>query len=371
MFQSFWMGGYESSYHINCFGQRIDMQAVVQHDRFAREDYRLLKEFGISSARDGIRWHQVDRGGSYDFSSFAPMLQAAREEGVQVIWDLCHYGWPDDVDLLSAAFVDRFARYSRAVARFIADSGDEVPFYTPVNEISFLCYAIDQKLIYPFISGRAGEIKRQFVRAAIAAVEAVREVDPRARIVLGDPIVHVIAPKDRPDLRETAAAYRKAQFEAWDMISGRLHSDLGGSPKYLDIIGLNYYHANQFEYPDLRLRWEDEPRDPRMLPLSTLLEEVYLRYKTPFFIGETSHFGVGRAKWIGEVAAEVHKARLSGVPIEGICLYPIVDRPDWQNYEHWHNCGLWDVSRNGDGSLHRVVNREYAAELRRAQAIVR
>ena len=47
--------------------------------------------------------------GSYDFSSFAPMLQAAREEGTQIIWDLCHYGWPVDVSLFSAAFVDRFA----------------------------------------------------------------------------------------------------------------------------------------------------------------------------------------------------------------------------------------------------------------------
>jgi beta-glucosidase/6-phospho-beta-glucosidase/beta-galactosidase len=364
------MGGYESSYHINRFGQRIDMQAVVQHDRFAREDYRLLKEFGISSARDAIRWHLVDRGGAYDFSSFAPMLQAARDEGVQIIWDLCHYGWPDDVDQPSAAFDDRYARYSRAVARFIADSGEEIPFYTPVNEISYLAFAIGCKVIYPFVSGRDDEVKRQFVRAAIAAVDAVRDVDPRARLVLGDPIVHVIAPKDRPDLREIAATYREVQFQAWDMISGRLHPDLGGSPKYLDIIGLNYYHANQFEFPSQRLRWEDEPRDPRMLPLSTLLEEVYVRYKKPLFVGETSHFGAGRAKWIAEVAAEVRQARLSGVPIEGICLYPIVDRPDWENYEHWHNCGLWDMQRNGDGSLQRLVNAEYAAELRRVQAIV-
>jgi len=364
------MGGYESSYHINCFGERIDMQAVVQHDRFARDDYRRLKEFGIASARDGIRWHLVDRSGFYDFSSFAPMLQAARDECVQIVWDLCHYGWPDDVHLLSAAFVDRFARYSRAIARFIADSGDEVPFYTPINEICFLTYAISKKLIYPFISGQAAEIKRQFVRALIAAVDEVRAVDPRARIVIGDPLLHVIAPKDRPDLAETAAIYREGQFEVWDMVCGRLHPDLGGSPKYLDIIGMNYYHANQFEYPESRLRWEDDPRDPRMLPLSTLLEEVYRRYKRPLFIGETSHFGVGRAKWIGEVAAEVRQARLMGVPIEGICLYPIIDRPDWENCEHWHNCGVWDIQRNGDGSLHRIVNPEYAAELLRVQRIV-
>src|SRR6266446_5507324 len=82
LFQSFWMGGFESSYHINRHGLRVDMQAVTQHD---------------------IRGRLVDRGGSYDFSSFAPMLEAARGEGAQIIWDLCHYGWPEDVSLFSAA----------------------------------------------------------------------------------------------------------------------------------------------------------------------------------------------------------------------------------------------------------------------------
>src|SRR5436309_10369906 len=79
LFQSFWMGGFEASYHINRSGLRVDMQAVTQHDVLAREDYRQLKEFGVSTARDGIRWNLIDRAGSYDFTSFAPMLQAARE----------------------------------------------------------------------------------------------------------------------------------------------------------------------------------------------------------------------------------------------------------------------------------------------------
>src|SRR4051794_130604 len=102
-----------------------------------------------------------------------------------------------------------------------------------------------------------------------------------------------------------------------------------------------------------------------MLPLSVLLEEVYLRYHTPLFVGETSHFGVGRAKWIAEVADEVCKARSFGIPVEGICLYPVVDRPDWEDYDHWHNCGLWDLRRRADGALERIINPEYAVELRR------
>ena len=31
------------------------------------------------------------------------------------------------------------------------------------------------------------------------------------------------------------------------------------------------------------------------------------------------------------------------MPIDGVCLYPIIDRPDWENPMHWHKSGLWDV----------------------------
>ena len=364
------MGGFESSCHVNRHGRRVDMQAVTQHDARACEDYRMIREFGLATARDAVRWHLVDRGGDYDFSSFIPMLRAARAEGVQVIWDLCHYGWPVDVSLLSAAFVDRFARYSRAVARVIAEESDEVPFYTPINEISFLTHAIGQKWIYPFVTGRDEEIKRQFIRALIASIDAVRGVDRRARIVAGDPIVHVIPPSGRPELAGIAAAYREAQFAACDMAAGRLAPELGGSPEYLDIVGVNYYHANQFEFPDVRLRWEDSPRDPRMLPFRSLLEEIWLRYRRPVFVGETSHFGAGRAKWIAEVAQEVLHARCSGVPVEGICIYPVIDRPDWEDSSHWHHAGVWDMRLQPDGSILREVNSEYAAELRRLQQIL-
>jgi beta-glucosidase/6-phospho-beta-glucosidase/beta-galactosidase len=370
LFQSFWMAGYECSCHIGRSGRRVDMISVTQHDVQVRQDYNLLRGFGIRSVRDGVRWHLIDSGGCYKFSSFIPMFQAAEEHGIQVIWDLCHYGWPDDVDVLSAAFVDRFARFSRAVARFIADSSGAVPFFTPVNEMSFLSYAIGNKFIYPFVSGRDIEFKRQFARASIAAVDAVRSVDPRARIVFGDPIVHVVPPRNRPELRSVAAAYREAQFQAWDMVGGRLYPELGGDPKYLDIVGVNYYHSNQWEQGGGRMRWEDTPRDSRMLPFSSLLEEIYLRYRRPLFVAETSHYGVGRARWVREIAAEVQSARCKGVPIEGVCLYPIIDRPDWHNYNHWHHCGLWDMHSNGDGSLTRVLNHTYAQELRRVQAIV-
>jgi len=369
LFRSFWLGGFESACQINRAGRRLDMIDVTQHDRQAADDYRRLREVGIRAARDGVRWPLIERGGRFDFSSLAPMVAAARAQGIQVIWNICHYGWPDDLDVFAPAFVDRFARFCGAIARFMAEQSEEVPLYTPINEISFLAWAAgDVGYIHPCRRDRGPELKRQLVRAAVAGIEAIWAVDPRARITHVDPVIHVVAPRGRPDLGRASLAQRAGQFEAWDMLAGRRAPELGGNPRYLDIMGLNYYHANQWEHPDVRLRWEDDPRDDRWVPLHRLLAEIYERYRRPLFLAETSHFGAGRARWIAEIGAEIAAALRAGVPIEGICIYPILDRPDWDNLDHWHNSGLWDLIPGADGHLRRVLNPEYAAELRRTQA---
>ena len=53
--------------------------------------------------------------------------------------------------------------------------------------------------------------------------------------------------------------------------------------------------------------------------------------------------------------------------MEGVCIYPIIDRPDWEDPNHWHNSGLWDLRVNGADRLERVLCEPYADELRLAQ----
>ena len=140
------------------------------------------------------------------------MFKAAQRQRMQVIWDLCHYGWPDDLDIFAPAFVDRFAKFSKAVARHIKEQSDEVPFYTPMNEISFFCWAAGEVgWFHPFGKKRGVELKHQLVRATIAAIEAVRDVDPRARIVSVEPLIHVVPPKGKPDRNGEAGAYSNSQ----------------------------------------------------------------------------------------------------------------------------------------------------------------
>ena len=373
LFRSFWQAGYEGADHINRLGQALDMNRVTRHDIHVKADYALLDQFGVRTVRESIGWRLVDTDHGYDFSSVEPRARAAQELGLQVIWTLNHYGWPAGVDVLSPAFVERFARYCEAMVRYLAPYTDGVPFYSPINEISFLAFAVcDAGMINPQASippARGYEFKQQLVRAAIAACDAIWEVEPHARIMQCDPVVHVIAASTHPELVPEAAAVRAYQFQAWDMLGGLAEPQLGGSPKYLDIIGVNYYHSNQWEHPtDERLHWH--LGDKRRVPFHQLLEEMYARYQRPLYVAETSHVGVGRGKWITEVTEQAIIALERGVPLEGICLYPILDRPGWDDLDHWHNSGLWDFMSDPSDELMRVLDQPYAEALRRAQRLL-
>lgn len=371
LFRSFWLGGFECSTHINREGKRLDMTASLQHDVFCAADYRRLKSVGILAARDGLRWHLIDRGSRFDWSSWIPMLEAARDEKMQVIWDLFHYGWPDDLDILSPRFVQRFARFSAEAARIHREHSDLPGLYSPVNEISFFAWAASRDFIFPFAHGYDLELKRQLVRAAIASIQAIRAVDPSARFIAPEPLIHNVPPLAEPWNAGPALAQRNSQFEAWDMIAGRISPELGGSENYLDIIGLNFYAANQWEVPGGRkLHWDAGSDDPRWLPLHFLLTEIYERYKRPFFLAETSHYGIGRAPWLREVSGEIAKALRSGIPVGGACLYPITDRFDWDDCTHWHHCGLWDFEKDEHGDYRRVLNVPYAKALADARKLI-
>src|SRR4051794_22327399 len=110
----FW-GGFEcSEQRLEC-GRRLDLVESTRHEEFAAADYERLRAVGISVCREGVGWTRSERSrGLYDFTSAAVRLQAARRQGVHLVWDLLHFGWPEDVDIYSAAFPQRFARYARA-----------------------------------------------------------------------------------------------------------------------------------------------------------------------------------------------------------------------------------------------------------------
>ena len=360
--QSFILGGFECSTHRRFDGRRLDMIEATAHDRFALEDYRRLSQLGIGAARDGLRWHLVETTpGRYDFSSVEKQLKAAESTGVRVIWDLFHYGYPDDVDIFSEQFPERFAAYATAFAVYHRRITGRAPAVVPVNEISFYSWiAGEEGKFHPYTVDRGNELKLQLVRSAITGIKAMRSIEPDTFIMSSEPAVNVISRPEEPWFAEEAENYRRSQYQAIDMLTGLLDPHLGGEPSLIDMIGINYYPHNQWFFPDREMV---PMEDPLYRPLSDILAEIYERYDTPLLISETGTEDERRTPWFRYVVEESLRAIRAGVDVRGICLYPVVNHPGWVDERHCHN-GLWDYAdERGDRSIFEPLEREVRSSL--------
>jgi beta-glucosidase/6-phospho-beta-glucosidase/beta-galactosidase len=365
MFKSFFLAGFECMAGYNRHGHWVDMVSATHHLRYADADYRRLREVGIHGVRDGIRWPVVDTGSGFDFSSVEPLVRAARRHGVDVVWDLCHFGLPPGLDPLSGEFAERFAAYCAACARYLKDRMDGPLWFTPLNEPSYFSWAAGQVGHFaPHTVGCQREFKVALVRAAIRGIDAIRAVAPDARFMNTDPIINLVPGDDEPSSVAHARHVNECEvFESWDMLSGRTRPELGGSPGHLDVIGVNYFWNSQWELGTEDCWLDDD--DPRRLTLAALVHKVWTRYGTDIVISETSHWGEHRARWIGELAREAQCLIESGVPLRGVCLYPIIGMFDWHMPQRWLPMGLWDC--DPARRMRRVIDRPMLKALAVAQ----
>jgi hypothetical protein len=370
MFKSFFFAGFECATGYNAKGTWIDQIAATHHDKHADEDYQRLRDVGIFASREAVRWPVVDVGGRFDFSSVEPFVEASRRHGVEVIWDLFHYGYPDDIDLFSEEFPRRFACYCEAVAKYICARQQGTCYFTPVNEPSFFAWAGGHVGRFaPHCIGKGVELKRALIRAAVQGINAIWSAAPHARIVNVDPLCHVVPPAGQPERQPDADWFNdKAVFESWDMLCGRVMPELGGSRKHLDIVGMNYYWTNQWE-----LGRDEQPLpddDPRRVALRDLVKLVWQRYGGELLITETAHVDDMRPRWLQYVADEADALLKENIPLRGVCLYPILGMPEWHDPERWTQMGLWELEQCEDG-LERKVCTPMLVALKKAQRIER
>jgi beta-glucosidase/6-phospho-beta-glucosidase/beta-galactosidase len=372
IFPTFFLSGFECSTFVWRDRGRRDLAAETQHRQHAREDYAFLRSVGIAVAREGVPWPLVERDGAYDFSIVDPLIEAMNASQILPIWDLCHYGYPDDADPYAPEFAERFARYCRAAAEYVTARVRGPHCFTPINEITFFGFCGGEwGWVAPFGKTKEDRVRLRLAlcRAAIAGVRAIREVDPEARMVHVEPLIQVVAPHDRPDLAEEARHEATDDaFFAWDVLGGRRHPELGGAPDVLDIVGANCYSFGQMEYRANGPHMSMAPRDERIRPLCDMLRDVWERYRRPIIIGETSGLGDGRPAWLKDVMEESLAAVDGGIDLHGICLFPAVDMPDWNTGEWLHN-GICDVVDEG-GTLRRAPFGPYVDELRRWQKLL-
>ena len=143
---------------------------MTGHDRFAEQDFARLKSLGMLTAREGLRWYLIEKEpGKYDFSSVVAIaLEAAQRQGIQIVWDVFHFGWPDHLEIFDPSWVESLGRLSSAFGRLLRSEMSEQAWVAPINEISFISWAGgDTAYLNPFERNRGPELKRQLVRGFI------------------------------------------------------------------------------------------------------------------------------------------------------------------------------------------------------------
>jgi len=343
VFSSFLMGGYECADHINRSGDRVNLLFDTAHQERVLEDYQLLAATGIKTVREGICWSNVEKEPFvYDFSEVKNRMDAAERCGIQQVWDICHFGFPDDMIPTHPKFPLRFSALCSAFAMYYKSHCSKSMIVTPINEISFLSWhAGDVRGTVPFAVNSGFDIKYHLCKAAITGIRALKNIDPSCRILLIEPLVKIHATPEETNLVEVNM-HNENQFQAMDIIGGRICPELGGDESFLDILGFNYYYDNQWENNGRRLHWPEDAH--RQQPLSSLLMEAWKRYRKPMIVGETGHFDELRADWFEMVTTECLEAMRLGVNLLGLCLYPVIGRVDWDNHDHYHASGLYDIN---------------------------
>jgi beta-glucosidase/6-phospho-beta-glucosidase/beta-galactosidase len=346
-FASFFQAGFECSSHRRRDGVRLDLIRATSHDKHVLRDFRLCKQLGFGTIRDGLRWYLIEKTpGQYDWSSWLPALEAAESVGLQVIWDLFHYGSPDCVDAAAPDFPDRFTEFAIAAVEVQQSVSARPPIVCPLNEINFMSWAVDDDY-FPRVGPRErGWFKHQLVHAAVMAARAIKQRWPKTTIVWAEPLIH-IAPHDRQRRTIRAAkANLNGMYEAYDWIMGLSEPEIGGDPSLVDVLGLNFYPHNQW--------YLDGPTIPmghhEYRPLADMLVEMAERYEKPIFLSETGAEGSAKPSWLHYVCNEVREAMDQGADIRGICWYPITAYPGWDNSRHAETGLLSTIV--ADGSRH-------------------
>lgn len=361
-FASFFQAGFECSSHRRKDGVRLDLIRATSHDRHVASDYRQCAELGLRTLRDGLRWHLIEKSpGKYDWSSWLPALEAAEQYGLQIIWDLFHYGSPDCIDQGAPDFPERFTDFAIAALEVHQSVSRSPATICPMNEINFLSWAVNEGYFPKVGPDEKGWFKRQLVRGGIMAARAIKQRWPETTIVWAEPLIHIAPSDQRRPTKRAAEQNLQGMYEAYDWITGVAEPELGGDPSLVDVVGLNFYPHNQWYW--------DGPTIPmghhEYKPLADMLAGIAERYRKPVFISETGAEGSGRPAWLHYVCDEVRAAQERGVDVKGICIYPVTAYPGWDNSRHC-DVGLFSPITS-EGNRH--VYEPLAAELQRQRAI--
>ena len=375
-------GGIECT--INRVGDQYFNQLVYQGHYDRKGDLALLEDLGIRKLRYPILWehHQKDQYQPPEWGVVEENLQELKARNIAVIAGLVHHGsGPPFVHPMDESFAEGLAAYATLVAtRF-----PWINYYTPINEpLTTARFCGLYGLWYPH-----GNSDRSFLRilyneckATILAMEAIRKVNPNARLVHTEDLGKV---HSTPHLSYQAEFENERRWLGIDLLCGRMNKmhplwkyclkhglselelqffiDRAMPP---DILGFNYYVTSE-RYLDEDLQkypahthggngkqtYADveavRVANKNMDGIDVLLREAWAKYHLPLAVTE-AHLYCGREdqlRWIKSCWAAVKNLENEAIDIRAFTIWSIFGAYGWDalltqppgNYES----GVFDV----------------------------
>jgi beta-glucosidase len=375
-------------------GRILDEYVLTQHDRFWREDLRMIGALGVRYLRYGLPWYQVNPApGRFDWSWTDEAIPYLVEElGIQPILDLVHYGAPLWLEgtFLAPDYPERIAEYAAALAERY---GHLIRLWTPLNEPRVHAHFSGRVSAWPpYRRGEAGyaQVLTALARGMARTVDAIRAVRDDAVMVHVEAMSTAESPV--PDLQPVVSQRLEHQFLALDLTEGRVvpgHrmwqylldnrvpatwlEELAGGDRRMEIYGGNYYPQFSTWVIDGRA---DRPTSRRRRgtgdDLELALRAAMRRSGRPAMLTETSVYGrvSARRRWLEESVAAVSRIREEALPLVGYTWFPAFSLVAWSyrngakpSEAYMAHMGLWDLRDDGSGTLRREptgLEREYA-----------
>jgi dTDP-4-dehydrorhamnose reductase len=373
---------------IECTVNRVGNTWFDQIQRSGHEqrpdDLDRFAALGMTTLRCPVLWERVAPTSlaAPDFAWTDRQLGRLRDLGLRAIVGLVHHGsGPRYTSLVDPNFPDLLARY----ARMVAERYPWVVDYTPVNEpLTTARFSGLYGFWYPHQRSAHGFVRMLLtqLRGVVAAMEAIRTVNPAARLVQTE---------DCGQTFGTAATAVQVEHEAhrrwltWDLLTGRVDRDhalygfllaSGATEQELeffrehrcppDVVGLNYYLTSD-RFLDHRLqlyplRTHGGNGSLRYADVEAVracahgivghhahLMAAWQRYHLPLAITE-AHLSCSReeqARWLTEAWSGAGQARRDGADVRAVTAWALLGAHDWDNlvtmWRNHYEPGVFDI----------------------------
>lgn len=347
--------------------KRVDQMEICGHYEHWREDFRLVRELGLSYLRYGPPFYKVHLApGRYDWSFTDDAFNELKRLEIMPITDLCHFGVPDWLgDFQNPDFPKYFAEYAEAFARRFP----WVKLYTPVNEIFITALFSAQygwwnerlQSDFAFVNAL-----KNLACANMLAKEAILKVQPEAIFIQSESSEYFHALD--PEAIEIADFYNEKRFLSLDLCYGydmksRMYLYLtdngmkreeyewlmlhGREMKTHCVMGNDYYYTNE-HYVSADGRISDSGE---IFGYYVITKQYYERYHLPVMHTETNLRDAEQAPiWLRKQWENMIRLREDGVPIIGFTWYSLTDQIDWDTALREDNgtvnpLGLYDLNR--------------------------